>query len=88
MIQTFSEIIKHLSRVGNIGLLTRNQDGVVIRICLLVLRMLSLPLLIYHYVVLLFSVYAVNIIISSVILDLWKLWPLLFLGKHGVVCGI
>lgn len=29
-----------------------------------------------------------NNVISSVILDLWKLWPLLFLGKHGDVCGI
>lgn len=32
-------------------------------------------------------VYLVNLIISSVILDLWKLWLLSFLAKLGVVCG-
>lgn len=46
--------LKTLILCWHIGLLKRDQAGVVIHICLRVLRMLSLSPLIYHYVVFLF----------------------------------
>lgn len=90
-----TSVLTHFCMCWQIGWQKRNQAGVVIHICLLVLRMLSLPPwfkveLMYCniiYLDFLFFLYLVNFTISFVILDLWKLWHLSFLVRLGVVCG-